>query len=157
MRIGLISDTHALLRREALDALRGCDRIVHAGDIGDASILEALAAVAPLVAVRGNNDRGDWADGLPLTAVLEAGGVRIGVVHELRHADAFEATPLDVLVYGHSHRPVVETVGTRLHVNPGSAGPRRFRLPVSLAELAIRGGRVDALLIPLTVSPPTPR
>lgn len=138
VRIGLISDTHGLLRPQALAFLRGCDRIVHGGDIGGSAILEALAGLAPLVAVRGNNDAGAWADEVPETARFDAGGVGFYAIHDLAQLAIEPATEgVQVLVSGHSHRPRVERRGGVCYVNPGSAGPRRFRLPISVGEVLI--------------------
>ena len=150
MRIGLISDTHGLLRPEAVAFLRGSDHIIHAGDIGHANILQELAALAPFTAVRGNNDRGHWAEGLPETALLEMDGVRILVIHDLAQLGGRgPEAGVRVVVSGHSHMPaVVERAGV-LYVNPGSAGPRRFRLPVSVGELRVEGGEVRARLAEL--------
>jgi hypothetical protein len=151
LRIGLISDTHGLLRAEALVALQGSDYIVHAGDIGDARILEALAAIAPLTAVRGNNDVGGWASAVPERTELVAGGRRILVVHSLQQLGrGFDDAGLSAIVSGHSHRPRNERRGRVLYVNPGSAGPRRFSLPVSLGELVIDDhDQMEARLITL--------
>lgn len=154
-RIGLISDTHGLLRPEALAALRGCERIVHAGDIGDPAILEALAGIAPLTAVRGNNDTAAWARDLPETARVQCDGVTVFVLHDRnqleRRRPAIDphGDGIHVVVAGHSHRPVVETRDGVLYVNPGSAGPRRFSLPVTLAHLDIVGARATAQLVSL--------
>ncbi len=150
MRIGLISDTHDLVRPEALAFLHGCDRILHAGDICGPAVLEALAAVAPVFAVRGNNDRGAWAAALGETETLVVDGVRIRVVHDLADLGR-EPWPGDlrVVVFGHSHKPFVEERDGVLRVNPGSAGPRRFRLPVSVGELLIDGGTVTARSVEL--------
>ncbi|WP_296660843.1 metallophosphoesterase family protein [Paraburkholderia sp.] len=138
LRVALVSDTHNLVRPELLRFLAGCDAIVHAGDICDSSVLAALSAIAPLTAVRGNNDRGAWAEALPLQTVLELGGVKIAVVHELRDLrDDPVSTGVAVVVSGHSHKPSLEVRDGVLYVNPGSAGPRRFRLPVSAAMLII--------------------
>ena len=135
VRIGLISDTHGLLRPAALDALRGSDRIVHAGDIGDAAILDELARIAPVTAVRGNNDLGAWADTLREVEVLAIGGVRIGVIHDVNEITAaLRDSGLQAIVSGHSHRPRCEEAGGVLYVNPGSAGPRRFTLPVTVGD-----------------------
>jgi len=143
MRVGLISDTHGLLRPEALAFLQGCDHIVHGGDIGDARILDELAAIAPLTAVRGNNDGAAWADGVPETALLDLGGVRFYAIHDLAQLRIDPvAEGIRVVVSGHSHRPLAEQRGTVLYLNPGSAGPRRFRLPVSAADLVIEAGAV---------------
>jgi len=145
MRIGLISDTHGLLRPAVLDYLEDADHIIHAGDIGGAAILDTLGAIAPLTAVRGNNDHGDWADRLPERAALEFGGIIIQVIHDLadlRPAD--EPGSPHVVVCGHSHQPRVESVEHILQVNPGSAGRRRFKLPIAAGELLIANGRVEA-------------
>lgn len=150
VRIGLIADTHGRLRPEALAVLAGCDAIVHAGDIGHAGILEALAALAPVTAVRGNNDHGPWAEALPGTAQLQVEGVLIQVLHDRADLRRHPLAPgVRVLVTGHSHKPLVESRDGVLCVNPGSAGPRRFSLPVSVGELRIAGDRVEALLHPL--------
>ena len=145
IRIGLISDTHGLLRAEALKELRDSDYIVHAGDICDPAILDALACIAPLTAVRGNNDWGPWAERLPQTSKLRVGGVKILAVHDLGTLDIdLRTAGVQVVVAGHSHRPQIETRDGVLFVNPGSAGPRRFRLPVSVAHLHVRGAQVNA-------------
>ncbi len=147
MRIGLISDTHGLLRPEALAALAGSDRIVHAGDIGGAHILEALQAIAPVTAVRGNNDIGAWARALPEAATLAAGDIAIHVLHDVNalRGDP-DAEGWRVVVAGHSHRPLVQERSAVLYVNPGSAGPRRFTLPVSVGWLHIDAGGVHATI-----------
>ncbi|MEW5890402.1 MAG: metallophosphoesterase family protein [Pseudomonadota bacterium] len=145
MLLGLIADTHGLLREEAVRALSGVDRIVHAGDIGEPALLERLGAIAPVTAVRGNNDRGSWARALPGTEVVEAGGLLLYVLHDLHELTiAPEAAGFHAVICGHSHRPSVEVRQGVLFVNPGSAGPRRFTLPVSLAFLDIEGGRASA-------------
>ena len=141
MRIGLISDTHGLLRPEALKFLRGADYIIHAGDIGDAEILDQLKDLAPVTAVRGNNDTASWARRVPLRANLEVGGVVIHVLHDIADLRGGKAR---VVVSGHSHKPKVEERGGVLYVNPGSAGPRRFTLPIAVAELRIKGASVRA-------------
>jgi len=134
--IGLISDTHGLLRPEALAALRDSELIIHAGDVGRPEILDQLRDVAPVVAVRGNIDHGDWADGLPATAVVETGTARIYVLHDIHELNLDPAaTRFDVVVSGHSHKPGRTERGGVLYLNPGSAGPRRFRLPVTVARL----------------------
>jgi uncharacterized protein len=151
-RIGLVSDTHGLLRPEALAALQGCEHIVHGGDIGNAGILQALARLAPVTAVRGNNDSGEWARGLPENALLQVGGIRIYVLHDLAQlALDPAAAAVRVVVSGHSHKPKIEERGGVLFVNPGSAGPRRFTLPVTLAELVIEGGAVSARVVELAL------
>ncbi|HWP20764.1 MAG TPA: metallophosphoesterase family protein [Burkholderiaceae bacterium] len=150
MRIGLISDTHNLLRPQALAWLQGCAHIVHAGDICAPHVLTALSALAPVHAVRGNNDVGDWAEGLPEALTVELGGVRLHVVHDLKTLALDPvAQGIDVVVSGHSHRPLVEQHGPVLYVNPGSAGPRRFKLPVSVGELRMEDGKVRAQLAEL--------
>jgi putative phosphoesterase len=134
--VGLISDTHGLLRDEALHALRGSDLIVHAGDVGRLEIIEALQAVAPVVAVRGNVDTGSWAQALPATAVAEAGTATLYVLHDIHELDLNPAAAgFHVVVSGHSHRPDRNELSGVLYVNPGSAGPRRFNLPVTVARL----------------------
>jgi putative phosphoesterase len=141
-RIGLISDTHGLLRPEALRFLRGADHIIHAGDIGAPEILQALQALAPLTAVRGNNDRGRWARAVPASANLVLGGVAIHVLHDLAELEA--GIKARVVISGHSHKPAIRENGGVLFVNPGSAGPRRFTLPIALGELKIGRGGVRA-------------
>jgi hypothetical protein len=145
IRVGLISDTHGLLRAEAERELHGSDYIVHAGDICDPAILEALERIAPLTAVRGNNDRGPWAERLPQTSTLRVGSVQILAIHDLGTLSIDpRTTGVQVVVAGHSHRPLIETRDGVLFVNPGSAGPRRFRLPVSVAHLHVQGSQVRA-------------
>lgn len=139
-RVGLISDTHGLLRPEAIAFLRGSDVIVHAGDIGDARVLDALRALAPVTAVRGNNDTGTWARAIPASAVLQVDGVSIHVRHDVSELDLDpRAAGFQVVVSGHSHRPSVKERDGVLYVNPGSSGPRRFKLPVAVAELRVCG------------------
>lgn len=150
MRIGLISDTHGLLRQEALAALAGVDRIIHAGDIGNAQILEALAAIAPVDAVRGNNDTGPWAKAVPHSLTLEIEGVAIHLLHDLNELKN-ALPPVRVVIAGHSHKPMVREEGGVLLVNPGSAGPRRFRLPVTVGFLSIDAGVATASIAQLTV------
>lgn len=151
-RIGLISDTHNLLRPEATAFLRGCDHIVHAGDIAGPGILEALAALAPVTAVRGNNDRGEWAEGLRETERVCIDGVCLHVIHDLAQLGIDPpAAGVQVVVSGHSHQPLIEERQGVLFVNPGSAGPRRFRLPVSVAELLVDGRSVSARLVEITL------
>lgn len=147
VKVGVISDTHGLLRPDAVAALAGSDVIVHAGDIGGAGILAELNAIAPVVAVRGNNDREAWARHLPETAVLEIGGARLIVIHDLAalHVDP-RAAGFAAVISGHSHQPRSERRRGVLFFNPGSAGPRRFRLPIALGTLRIAGGRIVARL-----------
>ena len=143
LRVGLISDTHGLLRPEAAAFLRGSDLIVHAGDICDVSVLEALGTIAPTVAVRGNNDRGAWAGSLRESELVEVGSVVLYVIHDVAAIDVDpEAAGVRVVVSGHSHKPSAEERGGVLFVNPGSAGPRRFKLPISIAELVVDGAEV---------------
>lgn len=150
MRIGLISDTHGLLRPEALDYLAGCEHIIHGGDIGGPGILEQLAAIAPLTAVRGNNDLGDWADALPETALLRFEGVAVYAIHDLKQLDIDPAAEgVRVVVSGHSHKPVQDERKGVLYVNPGSAGRRRFSLPIALGELLVDGDHVQSRVITL--------
>lgn len=152
MKIGLISDTHGLLRPQAMDALQGCEQLIHAGDIGKASVLDALRAVAPLTVVRGNNDQDDaWASGVAYSAVLRVEGVGIYVTHI--PADVPRPLPDDiqVVVVGHSHKPLIEQRDGVLFINPGSAGPRRFKLPISVAVLHIDEQGVRAELVELEV------
>jgi uncharacterized protein len=134
--IGVISDTHGLLRPEALTALHGSELIIHAGDVGDPQILDQLAVIAPVTAVRGNIDKGVWARRLPETAVVEAGGVSIYVLHDLSQLDLKpETAGFHAVIYGHSHVPKQEERNNVLYFNPGSAGPRRFSLPVAIGRL----------------------
>ena len=157
-RIGVISDTHGLLRPEALTALWGVELIVHAGDLGAAAVLEGLRELAPVKAVRGNVDREPWAGNLPTTEAFEIDDVGVYVLHDLGEINlALDAARFKVVVSGHSHRPAIQERDGMLFVNPGSAGPRRFRLPVSIAFLHIRGASVEAELVPLLSVPILPR
>ena len=141
--VGVISDTHGLLRPEALAALRGSDYIVHAGDVGDPEIVDTLARIAPVTAVRGNVDRGAWAEKIPETNVLEIEGLDIYVLHDLNQLDLKpEAAGFAAVISGHSHMPKQETKNGVLYFNPGSAGPRRFKLPVSVGRLLVEAGKV---------------
>lgn len=150
LRVGLISDTHGLLRPEALTFLEGSDHIVHGGDVCDASVLETLAAIAPVTAVRGNNDRGPWASRLRETERVQIGGISVYAIHDLADLDIEpSAAGVQVVVSGHSHKPSVERRDGILYVNPGSAGPRRFKLPVSIGELTVTGRSVSARLVEL--------
>jgi len=154
VRIGLISDTHGLLRPEAVEALRGSDLIVHAGDVGDPAILAALGALAPVRAVRGNNDRGPWAAALPAVDRIEIGGVALHVIHDVAELRLDPAAGCRVVVAGHSHRAAHDVRDGVHFVNPGSAGPRRFRLPVSVARLSVAGAAISVELVELAVAPP---
>jgi putative phosphoesterase len=149
-RIGLISDTHGLLRPEALVFLRGCDHIVHGGDIGEPRILDKLAAIAPVTAVRGNNDTAMWAQDVPETALVDLGGVRLYAIHDLARLTIDPvAAGVRVVVSGHSHRPLAQERDGVLYINPGSAGPRRFKLPISAAELLLDGDAVTPRIVEL--------
>ncbi len=149
-RIAVLSDTHGLLRPEVLDALRGSDLILHAGDVGSPEVLERLREVAPLIAVRGNVDHGRWAEALPATEVVTAGEHRIYMLHDLQQLDLDPAAAgFSVVLSGHTHRPLAERRGGVLYLNPGSAGPRRFKLPISLARLRITGPTIEHELVDL--------
>jgi putative phosphoesterase len=150
--IGVISDTHGLLRAEAIEALRGSDYIIHAGDIGSEEILERLAAIAPLTVVRGNVDHAAWARKLPKSDVLQVGGVSICVLHNLQELDLNpEAAGFRVVVSGHSHVPKQEVRNGVLYFNPGSAGSRRFRLPVTVGRFRIAEQRIEAEILELKI------
>jgi uncharacterized protein len=154
--IGIISDTHGLLRPEALAALRGSAHIIHAGDIGSPEIVDQLAAIAPVTAIRGNIDQSAWARNLPQTEVLEVGGISIYVLHDLAQLDLKpEASGFTAVVSGHSHVPKQETRAGVLYLNPGSAGPQRFNLPVSVGRLIVEDGKVRAEIITLYPKPVT--
>ncbi len=148
--IGIISDTHGLVRPEAAEALKGVDLILHAGDVGGAEVLETLKGIAPVVAVRGNNDKGEWAAQLPAWEVTEVGSISIYMLHDVKEIDLSPAVAgFQVVVSGHSHKPSVEERKGVLYVNPGSAGPRRFSLPVTIARLKINGRTIGAEVIEL--------
>ncbi|HET8654232.1 MAG TPA: metallophosphoesterase family protein [Longimicrobiaceae bacterium] len=155
MELGIISDTHGLLRPEVFAALEGVEHILHAGDVGSSDLLVELAAIAPVTAVWGNTDGWDVRDRVPEEARLELAGVEIAIIHGQQlgaptpEVVAAHFPGAGLVVFGHSHRPVIERVGETLAVNPGSAGPRRFRLPVTLARATLVDGRVDANLISL--------
>ena len=150
LRVGLISDTHGLLRPEAEAAMIGCDYIVHAGDIGDATILTKLSVIAPVTAVRGNTDKGAWAKTVPLSKVLQVGEIFIYVLHDLAELDLDPAAAgFQVIVSGHSHHPLIQKRKGVLYVNPGSAGPRRFKLPIAVAELHISGTTINTQILEL--------
>jgi uncharacterized protein len=156
--LGIISDTHGLLRWEAEAALAGVDHIIHAGDIGSPEILERLRRIAPVTAVRGNNDKGSWADPLPATAIVDICGRRLYVVHDIAQLDVDPvADGIAAVIAGHSHKPgVVEKDGV-LFLNPGSAGPRRFSLPVAIAKLFVDEGAIRAEICNLQIKPPLTR
>lgn len=152
MTVGVISDTHGLLRPEALDALKGSGHIIHGGDVGDPSILDRLATIAPVTAVRGNVDTAAWAERLPLAEAVELGGHLFYVLHQREHLDLDpRAGGFAAVVFGHSHKPSIETRHGVLYLNPGSAGPRRFSLPVTVAKVTVGAGSVEAVIVPLDV------
>lgn len=152
MNVGLIADTHGLLRPEAVAALQGSDLIVHAGDVGDPAILERLADLAPVTVVRGNIDREPWAAAWRQSEVVDADGVLLYVLHDLTTLDLDPVVAdVGVVISGHSHQPRVERRHGVLFVNPGAAGPRRFRLPIAVGRLVITGGEVSARIIELEV------
>jgi uncharacterized protein len=151
LRVGLVSDTHGLLRPDARAFLMGCDYIVHGGDIGGAEILDELAAIAPLIAVRGNNDTEPWAARLPVTEMIRVGNVFVYVIHNLAELDIDPgAAGVRAVVSGHSHKPMIEERDGVLYVNPGSSGPRRFKLPISVGELIVSGSAVHARTVDLS-------
>ncbi|CRM54448.1 metallophosphoesterase family protein [Pseudomonas sp. 8 R 14] len=150
MKVGVISDTHGLLRPEAVAALQGCEQIIHAGDIGSPEILQQLAQIAPLHVVRGNNDQdAAWAEQVPDHLMLEVDGWRTLVVHDIADVPALLHTSTRLVITGHSHKPLIEWRGATLYVNPGSAGRRRFKLPVTLAVLDVREMTIESQLIAL--------
>jgi uncharacterized protein len=148
-RIGLISDTHGLLRPEALTFLQGCDRILHMGDICDGSVLDRLRQLAPLTAVRGNNDIGTWADDLPVAQALDIESVSLQMIHNVADLDPGSLAKGSIVLHGHSHKPAVVDRDGVTFINPGSAGPRRFSLPISIGELFIDGTRATPRLVTL--------
>ena len=150
LRAGVISDTHGLMRPETRAFLVGCDYIIHGGDVGSAAILDELAAIAPLTVVRGNNDSADWASGIRATELIRLGDVFVYVVHDIADLDIEpQAAQVRVVVSGHSHKPKVETRDGVTYLNPGSCGPRRFTLPISVGEIAIEGGRIHCRTLQL--------
>jgi len=150
--VGVISDTHGLMRPQALAALQGCDLIIHAGDVGSTDVIKELAAIAPTHVVRGNVDSGDWAAGLPMTELVEAGERLFFVLHEISQLDLDPAhAGLAAVVFGHSHQPSIETHDGVLFLNPGSAGPRRFKLPVTVARIDLSGPRMRPQIVELQV------
>jgi putative phosphoesterase len=152
--VGVISDTHGLIRPEALKALRNSELIVHCGDIGNAQVLDALQALAPVRAIRGNNDKGRWSRSLPASDVVVIGGKTIYLLHNLSELDFDpEAAGFSAVICGHSHRPRIEKRGKVLFLNPGSAGPRRFRLPITVARLALGRDRCAATIVELEPGP----
>lgn len=152
-RIGLISDTHGLLRPEALAFLRGCDHIVHGGDIGNADILQQLAAIAPVTAVRGNNDRAAWADAIAQAEFVQVEGITLYALHDIADLDLDPpGAGIQVVMTGHSHKPSIEERDGVLYINPGSAGPRRFTLPISIGELLVEGVTITPRLVTLELA-----
>ncbi len=150
MLVGIISDTHGLLRPEAVAALRGCELIIHAGDIGDPKILGELEKIGPVRAIRGNIDVQPWAREVPDTDVVEAGGLSIYVLHNLKGLDLNPRTAgFAAVISGHSHKPLIEMRDGILHFNPGSAGPRRFSLPITIGRLRVRKGKLEPEVIDL--------
>lgn len=150
MKVGVISDTHGLLRPEAVAALQGCEQIIHAGDIGSPEILQQLAQIAPLHVVRGNNDQdAAWAEQVPDHLMLDVGGWRTLVVHDIADVPALLDTSIRLVITGHSHKPLIEWRGVTLYVNPGSAGRRRFKLPVTLAVLEVQELTIESRLVAL--------
>lgn len=149
--IGVISDTHGLLRPEAVEALQGSELIIHAGDVGKPAILDELRKIAPVLAIRGNVDHGIWTQGLPQTRTVEIGGLRIYVIHNIDDLSVDAAADYIVVICGHSHRPSVFRKNGVLFLNAGSAGPRRFDLPVSVALLRVMGKTVEAQVVELRV------
>jgi len=152
-QVGVISDTHGLVRPEAVAALQGADAIIHAGDVGGPEVLERLAQIAPVTAVRGNNDRGAWADTLAPTQILEIGGVLLHVLHDVKELDLDpRLAGLAAVIAGHSHQPGQEERDGVLYFNPGSAGPRRFRLPVAVGRLIVESGRARGRIVELDIA-----
>lgn len=149
MLVGIISDTHGLLRSEAIAALRCVELILHAGDVGNATVLSDLGEIAPVVAVRGNNDKEEWAEVLPLWEAVDFDGVFVYLVHDIKEMNISPAGSFQVVVSGHSHMASITEQHGVLYVNPGSAGPRRFKLPISVALLRITDGRASAEIIEL--------
>ena len=152
VRIGVISDTHGLLRPEALAALAGVERIIHAGDVGGEDILDTLAGIAPVTVVRGNTDYQPWAARLPVTDLVEVGGRSIYLVHDIEDLNLDPlAAGIDMVISGHSHRPSLERRGSVRYLNPGSAGPRRFSLPVTVALLEVSSTEIVGKIVELDV------
>lgn len=150
--IGVISDTHSLLRPEAIEALKGSEIIVHAGDIGDPAVLERLGEMAPVHAVRGNIDRAPWAQAVPLVEMFEFAGKTLYMVHDRADIDIdLQAAGVDIVVTGHSHQPKCEQREGVLYLNPGSAGPRRFKLPIGVGRIELSGNVVRGELIELVI------
>jgi putative phosphoesterase len=148
--IGIISDTHGLLRPEAISALRGSDIIIHAGDVGHPAIIDKLRCIAPTFVVRGNIDKGEWAAGLRMSELVDVGALKFFVLHQIAQLDLDPAAErFGAVVFGHSHMPSIETRGGVLFLNPGSAGPRRFKLPVAVARARVSGRRIRPEIVEL--------
>jgi putative phosphoesterase len=153
LRVGIVSDTHGLLRAEARAFLAGCDYIIHGGDVGEAAVLDELEALAPLTAVRGNNDNQPWAKNLRETELIRVGGVFVYVIHDLSQLDIDPgALGVRAVISGHSHKPLIEERAGILYVNPGSCGPKRFKLPISVGELMVEGTNVRARIAELAIA-----
>ena len=151
--IGIISDTHGLVRPQALEVLEGSDLIIHAGDIGGPKVLETLRSIAPVFAVRGNNDWDSWAEKIPITEIVDIGAKSFYVLHELDLLDLDPAVAeFSAVIYGHSHKPQAESRKGVLYLNPGSAGPRRFKLPVAVARIYVSDDRLEHEIVELAVS-----
>lgn len=151
-QIGVISDTHGLLRPEAVEVLKGSNLIIHAGDVGKPEVLEILKTIAPVVAIRGNVDYDPWSESLPLTETVDVGQKRLFVIHELFNLDIDPAEEsFDCVIFGHSHQPSIETRNGVIFLNPGSAGPRRFNLPISVATIEVDGNTLKPRLIELKI------
>lgn len=148
IHVGVVSDTHGLLRPQVIDAFHGVDMILHAGDIGEPEVVESLTAIAPVFAVRGNNDREKWAKDIPETRIVPIGDIRVYMIHDVKEMGSTPAR-CQAVVAGHSHRPLIEKRQGILFLNPGSAGPRRFKLPICVAWLTVRGTEINARLIEL--------
>lgn len=152
MLIGVISDTHGLLRPEAIAALQSSDLILHAGDIGKPEVLEELRAIAPVISVRGNNDQGEWAAAIPERETINIEGISVHILHIIKELDVdLKAAGIRAVISGHSHKPLIEAREGVLFINPGSAGPRRFKLPVAVAHLHITHSNVQAEIVELAV------
>jgi putative phosphoesterase len=152
-RLGIISDTHGLLRPEAVVFLQGCNRILHGGDIGNGEILAQLSSIAPVTAIRGNNDKGAWAEAIPETELFEFGGIYVYAIHDLSQLNIDpSAAGIRVVISGHSHKPLIERRDGIWFVNPGSAGPRRFKLPISVADILIEGSAISPRIVELDIN-----